>query len=350
MPLKNYGVWKGRPIDRREGSGKSPHYQVRMVDDEVELRIAVNVQSADGSEVLYCLQSHFEHSLTDGLRELSAGFTALSSKPGGMAIDFIRSNIGGPGDFVPLPISTAGPDNDLNEKLDHYVQRAMADETSSIYAFGERWGPEQNKRDQYFGFLPGNGIHDIHMNQGNDPGHARDDGIYQDGALLFHFPSDNPARDQWVGLFLKFQSQAWHTDDATGHALEFDDGPQMMRAPGAAAPDGLPTTALPDGMVRIVSAVPNGVQSPEVETVTLLNTANTSISLNGWHLADKRKAKTPLEGRLDPGAAVTFMVRAPMALSNTGDNISLINDSGVKVAGVRYTRAQARNPGWSVVF
>jgi hypothetical protein len=39
-----------------------------------------------------------------------------------------------------------------------------------------------------------------------------------------------------------------------------------------------------------------------------------------------------------------------MALSNKGDNISLINDSGVKVDGVSYTRAQARNPGWSVVF
>jgi hypothetical protein len=123
-----------------------------------------------------------------------------------------------------------------------------------------------------------------------------------------------------------------------------------MRAPGAATADGLPITALPDGMVRIVSAVPNGVQSPEVETVTLLNTANTSISLNGWHLADKRKAKMPLEGRMDPGAAVTFMVRAPMALSNKGDNITLINDSGIKIDGVSYTRAQARNPGWSVVF
>ena len=27
MPLKNYGVLKGRPIDSRLGFGRSPHYQ-----------------------------------------------------------------------------------------------------------------------------------------------------------------------------------------------------------------------------------------------------------------------------------------------------------------------------------
>ena len=35
------------------------------------------------------------------------------------------------------------------------------------YAFGERWGPETPSKDKVFGFKPGNGVHDIHMNQGN---------------------------------------------------------------------------------------------------------------------------------------------------------------------------------------
>ena len=90
-----------------------------------------------------------------------------------------------------------GPDNDLNEKLNHYVQRSMADENSFLYAFGQTWGPE-NKRDKIFGFLPGAGIHDIHMNQGNDARHRGDDGVWQDGGLLFQFPS----QQQWVGIFL----------------------------------------------------------------------------------------------------------------------------------------------------
>ena len=57
-------------------------------------------------------------------------------------------------------------DNDLNEKIERYIKRAI-EEKAIIYAFGERWGPEENTPDSYFHFEPGNGIHDIHMNQGN---------------------------------------------------------------------------------------------------------------------------------------------------------------------------------------
>ena len=75
-----------------------------------------------------------------------------------------------------------GPDNDLNEKLDAYVQRAMADELAMVYAFGEPWGAERTRPMIIFGFLPGNGIHDIHMNQGNPRGRFfSDNGPWQDG-------------------------------------------------------------------------------------------------------------------------------------------------------------------------
>ena len=42
----------------------------------------------------------------------------------------------------PLPFSVPGFDNDLNEKLDRVMQRAVGDENALVYAFGERWGPE----------------------------------------------------------------------------------------------------------------------------------------------------------------------------------------------------------------
>jgi uncharacterized protein YukJ len=44
MPLKKYGVLKGTAIDRRFASGANPHYQVHIVDDTVDYRIAVNVK------------------------------------------------------------------------------------------------------------------------------------------------------------------------------------------------------------------------------------------------------------------------------------------------------------------
>ena len=42
MPLKRYGVLKGRPIRRMLGQGSSPHYQIHMIDETTDYRIAVN--------------------------------------------------------------------------------------------------------------------------------------------------------------------------------------------------------------------------------------------------------------------------------------------------------------------
>ena len=58
-----------------------------------------------------------------------------------------------------------------------------------------------------------NGIHDIHMNQGNVEKWKGDNGIWQDGGILIHFEKE----EEWIGIFLAFQSQSWCTDDE-GHA------------------------------------------------------------------------------------------------------------------------------------
>lgn len=345
MPLKDYGVLKGNVIDKRLASGGNAHYQVHIVDDTTDYRIAVNVQSQDGSEVEYVVEPWFKHPILEGLHELPLGFKKLGgSAPGGLALDFIRGNLLDRSEFVPLPFSAPGPDNDLNEKLDHYIQRAMADEKAVLYAFGERWGPEANKKDKIFGFLPGNGIHDIHMNQGNDGRFKKDNGVWQDGGLIFQFPE----ADQWVAIFLKFQTQAWHTDDKTGHIISVPTSGPPSDSTGTGG--GLPTTNQPDGIVRIVAALVNDTKTPEHETVTLLNTSPQKINLTGWSLLDKAESKMSLSGDLAAGEAKSFQVKSPMVLSNKGGLITLLNADGLKVDGVAYTKQQASNPGWTVTF
>jgi uncharacterized protein YukJ len=357
MPLKNYGVLKGRVTDRRLGSGANPHYQILVVDDQDKWRIAVNVRSQDGSDVEYVVRSRFSHPITEAVANLPVGFHSLDCRPGGHSLDYIRGNVCQWGEFIPLPFNLPGPDNDLNEKLDHYVQRAMADEDACVYAFGQKWGEEPN-RDKIFGFKPGRGIHDIHMNQGNDPGHAKDDGVWQDGGLLFQFPS----QDQWVAVLLKFHSQANHTDDSTGHRMQIDQGsgppsdqmqiqvpPSSPLAKFSRAVE-LPTVGRPDGLVRIVAALVNSTSSPEQETVTLLNTSSQPVSLNGWSLSDQLKHRTPLSGEIGPGEARRFAIARPMQLSNQGGIISLLDSRGLKIHGVYYTREQAAHPGWTIAF
>jgi uncharacterized protein YukJ len=347
MALKAYACLKGRPIGNRVGTNNKPHYQVHISANGVHYRIAVNVRSADGSEVAYLVRSRFQHPITDGLHELPQGRTPVPSRPGGLALDFIRGNLAQPWEFVPLPMTAAGPDNDLNEKLDAYVQRAMAEEDAMVYAFGEPWGPEAGKADQYFGFLPGNGIHDIHMNQGNPAGQfARDNGPWQDGGVIFEFPNER----QWVAVFLKFQTQAWHSDDTSGVPVIPPDPDHPDEPHTPIDPDGIPTVDVPDGLVRIVGALVNDTHSPEREVVTLLNTADVPIDLNGWSIADKQKAKMPLSGSIAAGGVTQIRIAAPVALSNKGGTITLLDRRGVKVHGVAYTKAQARQPGRTIPF
>lgn len=347
MPLKNYGILKGKAIEVRPGAGQNPHYQVWIVDDTTDYRIAINVQSKlSPSELEYLIDDRFTHPITAMLEEVPLGFTHVANKPGSNALDYIRGNLFDRTKMRPLPFNVPGLDNDLNEKIDGVMQRALADEDAIVYAFGERWGPEKNKKDKYFGFQPGNGIHDIHMNQSNVGNFVGDDGVWQDGGVIIHFPTQN----QWVGIFLKFQSQGWHTDDKTGHRIGEPEPvtPPVVTIPPEQPP--LPTTGDPQGLVRIVAALVNSVKSPEVEVVTLLNSSPREIDLQGWTLADSQKNRQKLSGKLKAGEARAVRVERPVALSNKGGIISILDETGLKVDGVSYTKAQASNPGWTIVF
>ncbi len=249
MPLDAYGVLVGAAVDKRiEAGDRTPHFQIQLRASGTDYRIAVNVRSAqDPPDLLYLADEAFAHPVVASLVGLDDGFHGLPSSPGGAALDFIRGNLFDRTLLRPLPSNLPGPDNDLSDRLDHFVSRALADPQARVYAFGQRWGPESGLADKVFGFLPGNGIHDIHMNQGNGGQFAGDNGVWQDGALLIHFP----AQSQWVGFFLAFQSQGWHTDDRTGH---------IIPVAGDAG----------DRRVRIIAALVNPVgPAPELETITL---------------------------------------------------------------------------------
>jgi len=329
MPLAKYGVLVGKAIaSRRENSNDTPHYQVQVRAAGTSYRIAVNVKSSvPPSELLYLIKENFSHPILPRLADLRKNFAPLPSQPGGMALDFIRGNLFDRAELRLLPHNVPGPDNDLSDRIEHYFNRAIADPGALVYAFGQRWGPEQGQRDKVFGFQPGNGIHDIHMNQGNVAAYRDDDGVWQDGGLILHFPSSG----QWVGVFLAFQSQAWHTDDATGHAIELAEEP--------------------DKTVRIMAAMVNPVGGgAEVESAILLNPTPKAIDLAGWKIADQQKRKCPLAGKLPAGGVLTVRLTAPTQLGNSGGIITLLNPGGLKVDGVSYTREQAKREGWLVVF
>jgi len=343
MPIAKYGLLVGRPLHGVPGRGSNAHYQVHVVDDVTEYRIAVNVQSQMApSEVEYLVDDDFRHPITASLRNRTPGFYRLGSQPTDGGLDYIRGNLFDPTRMRPLPMNLPGPDDDLNDQVDRVVQAAIAEEDALIYAFGQRWGPEDGTRDKIFGFLPGNGIHDIHMNQGNSGQFVNDDGVWQDGGLLFYFPST----DRWTAVFLKFQSQSWHTDDATGHTIAT---PPPVTPPGPQPPS--PPAGDPDVRVRIIAALINPTGGDQgKETVTLLNVADADQALAGWAIANRTKAKFKLTGSIRAGGTLTVTLPIDVPLSNDGGLITLLDAKGLKVDGVSYTKAQVARQGWTVVF
>jgi uncharacterized protein YukJ len=331
MSLATYGVLKCRALERKidPQTDPSPHYQVLVSDGLQKHRIAINVKSQESpSDLLYLVNDAFQHPILNQLANFSLGFHKLESQPGGVALDFIRGNLFRPEDMKPLPPDVPGPGNDLKELIDLYLQRAIQAEDAILYAFGASWGPEPTNPDQYFDFVPGSGIHDLHMNQGSVGRFQKDNGVYQDGALLIHFPS----RNQWIGIFLAFQSQSFHTDDRTGDAI----------------------TEVPvEAAVRILAALVNPLGAdPGKESVTLINVSPDAVDLKGWALADKQKRKSRLQDiRLKAGGIVTVPLSgADAQLSNEGGIITLLNARSIKVHGVSYTKEQAQKQGWTLLF
>src|SRR5262249_50536426 len=208
----------------------------------------------------------------------------------------------------------------------------IADPDARLYAFGQRWGPEPAIPDKIFSFRPGNGVHDIHMNQGNNGRFRADDGVWQDGGLLIHLPT----RSRWIGIFLAFQSQSWHTDDSTGHTL----------------PDAPPHPDRDTAAIRILAALVNPAgPTRQPQTVLLLNASPAPVDLTGWHITDRHRRNCPLPaGPLSAATTLPVPMTNGLHLGNHGRTITLLDNTGAKVTSVTYTAAQARPDGWTITF
>lgn len=209
---RTYGVLVGTVKDGTIDSGRSPHYEIWVQANGLDYRIAVNVLSDDGSEVMAYLDPNYVEPPSQKLnlagRANSQGFTALQTGPDGKGIDYLRDKLFPVDRMAEIPPEGAGVT--LQNLLDGQIERAKADSDAVVIAFGESF--EDNGSDHTFGFSPERGIHDIHMMQGNRGGdHDRDNRVNGDGALFLRFTGG-----ETVALFVRFSSQAVETNDSTG--------------------------------------------------------------------------------------------------------------------------------------
>src|ERR1700733_11286419 len=79
MPITNYSVLVGDPVSGKVVTGSSTHYQITVQAKGGPFTVAVNIQSVDGSEVLYDIVEDF----------------TPPDEAGGLALDYVRSMVNG---------------------------------------------------------------------------------------------------------------------------------------------------------------------------------------------------------------------------------------------------------------
>ena len=243
-----------------------------LTADETRVSGARSMSSRRSSSVRAALLRAGElraptHRLAPG-REAGDGWTPLEPSAGGANLDFIRGNLFDRAAMRPLPPDAAGPDNDLADLLDHYVERAIADPTARVYAFGERWGPEGGTPDKVFGFPPGNGVHDIHMNQGNSAALPRRRRRMAGRRAAAALPRRGALGRDLPGL------------PEPGVAHRRHHRPRHRRpAPRRRRPDSASASS-PRSSTR-------WGPRPSTRRVVLLNASPETVDLTGWRLADR---------------------------------------------------------------
>ncbi|KIA75379.1 hypothetical protein HK57_00143 [Aspergillus ustus] len=332
MPLRNYGVWKAHPVkyDVERHGARRPHLTLYFRENGGgSYHAAINIKSGDQQEsrLAYWVNEDMnDHPLARGLSGLKTGFHRLDERdpePSSLRLDYIRGNLFDVKSGRILPHDIPRPNNDIIDVLEPQLNEAIF-EGAAVYIFGEQYHSKD-------------GIHNVHMNQGNIPRYSGDDGVFQDGALIFHFPET----DKWIGIFLAFASQAVHTDEDEGHAISRVFWKDLL------LDDIIENSVAISG--ALVNAPPAG-GGQQQQFVTLTNLTNSKISLARWRIRNSEWAQQVLP----KGAALEARATADFAiphcqLSTAGDTITLLNRDGLKVAGISYSSQQGMQNG-PIVF
>jgi len=355
-----YGVLRAT-VDRfkREdvapGSTKSPHLQIRVVDDQSHVfRIPVNVRSGDPEKSLVIFHRAdplLSHPIVASLNDIPSGLTDLNhqSRSASNALDYLRAPLFDFPTGIALPPTAPGTDDDLQDVVSRQLTELKL-RNGELFAFGSHFHDAQIRPGIDAEFGTRDGMHDIHMNQGNGQDHAADNGVFNDGGLILRFP------DRVTGLFFRFKTQFLPTDDVHGNRIPgvSREIPPAGTLPGvpapappspvppAPAPPTQPNPVFPDVYIERALLNPPGAD-PGMETVVLGNTTMNAVDLTGWSIVDRNNAAEKLRNvMLPPGASVSVVLTGKSAqLSNNGGTIRLVNPQGILMHAVSYAKADA---------
>ena len=217
MPLKNYHLLKAQVLDyyphKRDHEGNQ-HTEILLQAEGAKFRAALNIYSAVApNEVLMKIEPSFRADQLRELFELSEGLYNLCDAHSNLALDYISDDLISEDQMIITPVLTP---RGVVSQITPLLETLKKDQSRFLYCFGEAWGVNFNLRssplregDEYFHFEPEQGIHSLHLNQGESGYFKKDNGRHQDGLVLF----ENADRSSWTACFFAFQKQSWNNDE-----------------------------------------------------------------------------------------------------------------------------------------
>jgi uncharacterized protein YukJ len=344
-----YGVLRGK-LDRwkREdpspGSSKSPHLQVKVIDSQGKpWRIPVNVRSGDSTKSLVIFHRAdplLSHPILDRLAATPSGLTDLNhqARSAANSLDYSRAPLFDLATGIALPPTGPGQDDDLQDVVSRQLNDLKAS-GGELFAFGSHFHDPAPKPGIDSEFGTKDGMHDIHMNQGNAPHeHDEDNGAFNDGGLILRFP------DHITGLFFRFKTQFLPTDThgnrIPGVSREIPPAATPVEPPPPTPTD--PNPLFPSIYIERALLNPAGDDAAK-EIVVIGNTTRTAVDLRGWKIVDKNNASDTLAGLALPGGGSVLVALSGQGaqLSNKGGTIRLLNPAGILIHAVSYSKTDA---------
>ncbi len=349
MALKEYGVWTAKAVRvTAEGFADDPHSpHIHLFYDDGTgggeyagaRRASINAKSQSAiSELVVYIDLNFDHLITDKLAELKPGFLKLENKENGLALDYIRGNL--IKDMTKgriLPHDIPGKENDILDLVVPLLESAVA-RRATIHLFGEPYLPSRQ------------GIHDVHMNQGSTGGFAKFNGVWQDGGM---FIQNNDGT--YTAILIAFASQAAHTDELTGNPLPGSPNlKQLIQGGGGGGGIVIPVEmdiALVGALVNPIGPEGTPAHTGRPETVWLMNRSPKPVNLKGWSILNKaEQVRQITEDVTLPPGGIHAVEMGNVPLSNKGGLLTLLDNNGIKIDGVSYTKQQAEKEGYVVIF
>jgi len=318
MPIEDYGVLRGRIARIERGAADDAHVRWVLEANGEEFEVPLVARSRPWpSRVLFRIDHGFRHPITTDLGRVPEGATLFGDAKRWHCcrLDYLRNRLFLRRALRALPIEDGEQASDLEADQVHLARSAVR-HGAEAFAFGR---------------VVAGGLTDLHQNQGNPDGvwHG-ENGPWQDGGLLLHFPHE----DRWTGVFVAFSSQAEHTTDVDGHELTAQgEGP----SPGRTR----------QGEVRIVAAVVDPLASGHGnDRVTLLSAHPEPLSLRGWKLVDRDLHVLPLDGQgpLEPGVPLQVGLGRGIGRPDGGGELMLIDPNDVRIHRVAWTGDAVQEP------